>query len=79
MPTSSGLWICGFLEEREVCNSCINRILLYVGDGSWVGIFGGQVISQAIVAATQTVDRAFHLHVCTLVLSGPGFALTEFK
>ncbi|KAF9650281.1 Thioesterase/thiol ester dehydrase-isomerase [Thelephora ganbajun] len=36
------------------------------------GIFGGQVISQAIVAATKTVDQAFHLHSlhCYFVLNG---------
>jgi acyl-CoA thioesterase len=27
------------------------------------GVFGGQVISQALVSATRTVDPAFALHV----------------
>ena len=27
------------------------------------GVFGGQVISQALVSATNTVDSVFHLHV----------------
>lgn len=30
------------------------------------GVFGGQVISQALVSATSTVDSAFALHVCYL-------------
>lgn len=29
------------------------------------GVFGGQVISQAIVSATNCVDEVYGLHVCT--------------
>ena len=65
MLTSSGPQIYGFLEEREVC---IKTVPLRICDDNFVGVFGGQVISQAIVAATQTVDRAFHLHVRALFL-----------
>lgn len=63
MSTSSGPRIHGFLGEGEVCNSCMGCAPLQIGEGSLVGIFGGQVISQAIVAATKTVDRVSHLHV----------------
>lgn len=35
------------------------------------GVFGGQVISQAIVAATKCVDSAFGLHVSSLILLKP--------
>lgn len=36
------------------------------------GAYGGQVISQAIVAATNTVDRMFHVHSlhCYFVMNG---------
>ncbi|KAF9785775.1 Thioesterase/thiol ester dehydrase-isomerase [Thelephora terrestris] len=27
-----------------------------------IGVYGGQVVAQAIVAATHTLDRAFHIH-----------------
>lgn len=30
------------------------------------GVFGGQVISQALVSATHTVDPAFAVHVSTM-------------
>lgn len=63
MSTSSGTRIRGFPEGAEVSNSCIDCVPLQIGDDSLVGIFGGQVISQAIVAATKTVDQVFHLHV----------------
>lgn len=32
------------------------------------GVFGGQVISQALVSATNTVDKVFSLHVRTRCL-----------
>ncbi len=35
------------------------------------GVFGGQVISQAIVAATNCVDPEYRLHVSCLDLSRP--------
>jgi hypothetical protein len=44
-----------------VCNTSLRH--LRIGDDNLLGIYGGQVISQAIMAATKTVDRAFHLHV----------------
>ena len=63
---SSGLWICGYLEEREVCNMHLGRALLRIDDDNLAAVFGGQVVSHAIVAATKTVDPEFHLHVsCT--------------
>lgn len=33
------------------------------------GVFGGQVISQALVSATQTVDPEYRLHVSPLFSS----------
>jgi acyl-CoA thioesterase len=33
------------------------------------GVFGGQVISQALVAATNCVDSEYALHVCSLLSS----------
>lgn len=34
------------------------------------GVFGGQVISQALVSANNCVDPAFSLHVCDLQYGG---------
>lgn len=34
------------------------------------GVFGGQVISQALVSANNCVDPAFGLHVCDLQYGG---------
>jgi acyl-CoA thioesterase len=37
---------------------------LSLTQGSFAGVFGGLVISQAMVAATKSVKPEYHLHVC---------------
>nr|GAT49737.1 acyl-coenzyme A thioesterase 8 [Mycena chlorophos] len=43
------------------------------------GVFGGQVISQALVAATQTVDPAFGLHPFTRLRDGRSYVTRAVK
>ena len=50
----------------------LGRALLRIDDDNLAAVFGGQVVSHAIVAATKTVDPEFHLHVsCTPSTSEP--------
>ncbi|KAI9572737.1 hypothetical protein HD554DRAFT_2013906 [Boletus coccyginus] len=42
------------------------------------GVFGGQVISQAIVSATKCVDPAFGLHCYFLLSASPAFPVIYF-
>lgn len=50
---------------------------LWVCDGDSTGVYGGQVVSQAIVAATRTVDQAFHLHVSALFAASAILVFTK--
>ena len=51
---------------------------LYRSKTLWVpvrarGVFGGQVISQALVSATNCVDKAYGLHVSFFLAFYPGY------
>ena len=41
------------------------------------GVFGGQVISQAIVSATNCVDKSYGLHVSHILIYCPWQVRTE--
>ena len=51
------------LEVEQLDTNLFRSKRLYVPVRSR-GVFGGQVISQAIVSATNCVDEIYGLHVC---------------
>lgn len=51
------------LEVEQLDTNLFRSKYLYVPRRAR-GVFGGQVISQAVVSATNCVDPQFALHVC---------------
>ncbi|KAI0815299.1 thioesterase-like superfamily-domain-containing protein [Irpex lacteus] len=67
---------CAKVTDAIEVEKLDNNLYRSLAKNLWVpararGVFGGQVISQALVSATNTVDSAFHLHSmhCYFLLS----------
>ncbi len=59
---------CAKVTDAIEVEKLDNNLYRSLAKNLWVpararGVFGGQVISQALVSATNTVDSVFHLHV----------------
>ncbi|KAI6153369.1 hypothetical protein BKA82DRAFT_147987 [Pisolithus tinctorius] len=65
------------LEVEQIDNNLFRSVSLFVPMRS-KGVFGGQVISQAIVSATQCVDPAFGLHCYFLLSASPAVPIIYY-
>ncbi|KAF9073828.1 HotDog domain-containing protein [Rhodocollybia butyracea] len=89
-PDGDGVQIChecGFTAEHAQISTALEveklEVNLFRSKSLWVpvrarGVFGGQVISQALVSATNCVDPAFGLHCYFLTSASPATPIVYF-
>ncbi|KAJ3718329.1 HotDog domain-containing protein [Lentinula raphanica] len=85
-PDGDGVQICHESEHAQISTALEVEKLevnLFRSKSLWVpvrarGVFGGQVISQALVSATNCVDPAFGLHCYFLTSASPSTPIVYF-